>query len=425
MKQALLVSPYFVPCNLAGVHRARLLAKGLPEFGWQPIVLTVHPRYYGALSEPNLSQLLPDGLRIEQVDAIAGTVSSRLGVSDLSLRAFWTMRRRIRELHSRGEIDLVFVSVLPGYAGLLGAWAKRRFGLPFVLDYQDPWVSDWGASQSAFSKAGVAHRLAKILEPRFAPMADAITAVSNATLDGLRKRGLLRPDVPTAELPIGSDPVDHEVASRVAQSHLQRERDSFNLVYLGTVPEKKLPALRAIFRAMKNAQSRAKIVLHLFGTSAQPDGTDSVGLGAMAVECGATGFVRLEPRRIPYLDALRTMHEADALLMLGSIERHYTASKLFPYWLAARPVVGVSHTESTVYEIARQLGGVKLFQYASEGELDGAATNLMNLIADLQTGQKDVLSPRNASAFEPYSARGIARSYAHLFDRLSHAPQLS
>ena len=385
-------------------------------------MLTVHSRYYGSLSEPNLSQLLPDGLRIERVDAIPAAVSSCLGVSDLSLLAFWTMRRCICELHARGEIDLVFVSVLPGYAGLLGAWAKRQFEVPFVLDYQDPWVSDWGASQPRFSKAGVAHRLAEILEPRFAPMADAITAVSNATLDGLRQRGLLRSDVPTAELPIGSDPFDHEVARREGKNHLQRERDSFSLVYLGTVPEKKLPTLRAIFCAMKNARPRLKIVLHLFGTSAQPDGADSAGVGALAAECGATGFVRLEPRRIPYLDALRTMQEADALLMLGSTEKHYTASKLFPYWLAERPVVGMAHAESTVCEMARQLGGVRLFQYSNVTDLDDAAANLMTLIADLQAGGRGALSPRNVDAFEPYSARGIARSYGQLFDQVRQVP---
>jgi hypothetical protein len=422
MKQALLVSPYFVPCNLAGVHRARLLAKGLPEFGWQPTIIAAHPRYYGRMCEPHLAQLLPEALHIEYVNAIPAAVSSRLGITDLSLRAFWTMRKRMGELLAAKEIDLVFVSVLPGYAGLLGAWAKRHFGVLFVLDYQDPWVSDWGASQPRFSKAGVAHRLAEILEPRFAPVADAITAVSNGTLDGLRNRGLLRENIPTAELPIGSDPVDHEIARRVGTSHLKKEPNSLNLAYLGTVPEGKLPVLREIFRAMKNEQSRLRVILHLIGTSAQPDGADSIGLGRLAAECGATDFVRLEPRRIPYLDALRTMQEADALLMLGSTESHYTASKIFPYWLAERPIVGVAHAKSTVWEIAQRLGGVRLFEYANEGQLEEAAANVMMVIADLHTGRRDVLPPRNADAFEPYSARGIARSYAQLFDNLLQSP---
>src|SRR3954470_15959763 len=203
MKRALLVSPYFIPCNLAGVHRARLLATGLAEFGWEPTVLTVDPVYYGRLCEPGLTELLPKELRIEHVDAVAPALSAAIGVSDPSLRAFRTMRRRMGELLAEKKVDLVFVTVLPGYAGLLGGWAKRRFGVPFVLDYQDPWVSDWGAAQPRFSKAGLAHWLAEKLEPRFAPLADAVTAVSNGTLDGLRKRGLLRAETSNAELTIG------------------------------------------------------------------------------------------------------------------------------------------------------------------------------------------------------------------------------
>src|SRR2546423_299730 len=383
MKRALLISPYFIPCNLAGVHRARLLAKGLPEFGWEPVVLTVDPRYYGNLAEPGLTELIPQNLRIEYVDAVAAGMSAMVGVSDLSLRAFLPMRRRMKNLFATKNIDLVFVSVLPGYAGLLGGWAKRRFHVPFVLDYQDPWVSDWGAAQPPWSKSGIAHRLAERLEPRFAPLANAVTAVSHGTLNGLRKRGLLGAETPTAELPIGSDPSDHEVARRAGKSHLEKESGVFDVVYLGTVPEKKVPALRAVLGALGRASFGAKVRFHFIGTSGRVDGDDSMGFGRITAGCNATQFVRLDPRRIPYLDALRTMQTADALLMLGSTEPHYTASKLFPYWLADRPIVGMAHEQSTVVEIAQQLGGIRLCKYSSESDVAQAAERLVEMIAAL------------------------------------------
>jgi hypothetical protein len=422
MKRALIVSPYFLPCNLAGIHRARLLAKGLPEFGWEPIVLTVDPRHYGNLLEPGLAELIPEGLRLEYVEPIPATVSGLFGVGDLSLRAFHSMRRRMRELLEARQVDLVFVSVLPGYAGLLGGWAKRRFGVPFVLDYQDPWVSEWGAAQPMFSKSGLAHQLASILEPRFAPLADAVTAVSNATLDGLRQRGLLRPETPTAELPIGSDPHDHAIARRVGKSHVTKERGLFDVVYLGTVPDKKLVILHEIFRAISAAPNAGNMRFHFIGSSGRVDGDNSIGLGKMATDCGVANLVRIEPRRIPYLDALRTMQEADALWMLGSIERHYTASKLFPYWLADRPIVGMAHRESTVVEIGRQLGGTQLCQYSSEGDIEQAARRLLELLATLSAGDTTIIPERNPAAFEPYSARGIARAYADIFDKVIVAP---
>jgi hypothetical protein len=417
MKRALIVSPYFLPCNLAGVHRPRLLAQGLAEFGWEPVVLTVHPQYYGELAEPGLSRLIPDSLRIERVDAVRPALSSELGIGDLSLRAFRPMRRRMRQLLSRKEVDLVFVSVLPGYAGLLGSWAKQKFGVSFVLDYQDPWVSDWGAGQPGFSKAGVAHWLATVIEPRFAPWADAVTAVSNATLDSLRKRGLLSPETPTAELPIGSDPHDHDVAREVGKSRLEKKPGTFHIAFLGTVPEKTLPVVRAVFEALRTSDLKTRVELFFGGTSGRVDGDDSMGLGALALQCGLDTCVRIEPRRFGYLDALRTMQEADALLMLGSTEKHYTASKLFPYWLAGRPIFGLAQTESTVWQIARELGGVRLFEYSSESDLEQPTRNLLAALSDFMAGQASAIPPRNPEAFEPYSARGIAGAYAGIFDR--------
>jgi len=36
VKTGILVSAYFLPSNLAGAQRARLMAAGLLDFGWQP-----------------------------------------------------------------------------------------------------------------------------------------------------------------------------------------------------------------------------------------------------------------------------------------------------------------------------------------------------------------------------------------------------
>src|SRR2546423_13390606 len=108
MKRALLISPYFIPCNLAGVHRARLLAKGLPEFGWEPTVLTVDPRYYGNLAEPGLTELIPQNLRIEYVDALAGGMLAVVGGGDFSLRGFLPIRGGVKEVVATKKNELGF-----------------------------------------------------------------------------------------------------------------------------------------------------------------------------------------------------------------------------------------------------------------------------------------------------------------------------
>ena len=68
MKKILILYPHFPPSNLAGVHRPRLFAQHLPEFGWEPVILTVDEKYYEEAPDLNLVKLSPDNLRIEKVN---------------------------------------------------------------------------------------------------------------------------------------------------------------------------------------------------------------------------------------------------------------------------------------------------------------------------------------------------------------------
>jgi Glycosyl transferase 4-like domain len=398
--------------------RTRFLASHLREFGWEPIVICVEPRCYEEPNDNASLALLPDGLQVERVGTLPARVCRQVGIGDVSLRAQWAMRRRVRETVRRERADLVFATVLPGYTSLVGAWAKRKFALPFVLDYQDPWVSDWGARQRRISKAGFAHRLAAWFEPGVVRQADALTAVSDETLDTLRTRKLIRYGTPVEIIPIGADMNDHRVAERFGRSLIDRADERFHVAYVGTLTERMLPSFEAFLRAIQSLHSsqRQRIRIHLIGTSAQAAGKDQHNLPTRIAEFCLTPQVHLHPARIGYLDALRTMQDADLLLLLGSTDSHYTASKIFPCWLARKPIMAVFHSASSVNHLACELGGISVLTYDMEHP---PASKIGDIAAALRKifGAPDALvNTRNESAFEPYSAHGIARRFAALFD---------
>jgi Glycosyl transferase 4-like domain len=424
MKRALLVSPHFAPSNLAGAQRTRLMASHLPEFGWEPIVVTVDPACYEETNDPASLALIPDWLRVERVRALPQKFCRRFGVGDISLRAQWELRRRVSQLFRSEKADLIFVTVLPGFASLVGAWAKRKIGLPFVLDYQDPWVSDWGARQPPWSKAGLSHWLATKLEPRVVAAADALTAVSNETLQSLRDRRLLRSTLPVEIIPIGASEEDDCLAAAKGLSRMTKQPGDFAIGYVGTVTERMLPIIRVSFEALRlaiNMNDGRRLSLHFIGTSAQPDGTDRYSLAALARSYGLENCFYLEPRRIGYLDALRTMQETDALLLIGSTDSHYTASKIFPCWLSGKPVLALFHARSTVNDIARELGGVRVITYEDSKSLAAQTEQIAAALHQLTQGGSAVIPPRNEPAFAAYSAKTVARRYAELFDRVLRA----
>lgn len=403
------------------MQRTRLLAGSLREFGWEPVIVTVDPAQFEEQCDTASLALLPKDLRIERVGAMSAGICRPLGFGDVSLRAQWTMRRRVAEIIRREKVDLIFCTVLPGYTMLIGAWAKRKFNLPFVLDYQDPWVSARDTRQPLFSKAGLAHWLAARLEPGVVACADALTAVSDDTLRTLRERGLIRNGLPTETIPIGADPDDHAAAARAGRSWIQRKDNEFIVAYTGTIIESMLPSVRALFRAVKSvldANPAQRPRIHFIGTSAQPEGRDVYQLERMAGELGVGEVFRLEPRRIGYLDALRSMQDADVLLLLGSREAHYTASKLFPCWLSGKPVFALFHSASTVNELARELGGTRVVTYDAATGAEAKVDELSAALMEIMEHGLAALPPRNESAFAPYSARGLAEAYANLFERV-------
>ncbi|MFM2081653.1 MAG: hypothetical protein RL380_344, partial [Verrucomicrobiota bacterium] len=293
VKRVLIISAYFPPSNLAGVMRPRLLAAHLAACGWEPVVVTVDASHYEEMNDEQSAALVAPQLRVERVGAWPAKVCRPLGFGDIALRAQTALRRRVAEIVAREKVDLIFCTVLPGYTMLVGAWAKRKFNLPFVLDYQDPWVSDWGAAQPRFSKAGFAHWLATKLESGAVAQADAFTAVSADTLATLRQRGLLRADVPVEILPIGADANDHVVAARVgrpltiddettaaraAVAELEKSHSpivhglSVSLAYVGTITARMLPAVKTLFASVKTIGAEnpeRRLRLQFIGTSAQ------------------------------------------------------------------------------------------------------------------------------------------------------------
>src|SRR4030095_4696911 len=58
MKRVLMIAYHFPPLSgSSGIQRTLRFVQHLPELGWQPIVLTVHPRAYGAVSDDLLADL--------------------------------------------------------------------------------------------------------------------------------------------------------------------------------------------------------------------------------------------------------------------------------------------------------------------------------------------------------------------------------
>jgi len=274
---------------------------------------------------------------------------------------------KARELMAAERFDALFITVYPTYPALLGPKLKRQFHIPFILDYQDPWVGAWGkevgggAGGSADLKSRLTRKLATWLEPRTVRSADAITAVSKTTYEEIFQRYPSIPQPLCASIPLGGEANDFEFLRQHPRtnSFFDPKDGLFHLCYVGTLLPLGFETLRAFLKACQllrksNPALFAKLRVHFFGTSNQTSSTAPARVLPVSAEMGLDDCVSEIAPRIDYLDALTVQTQAGGILMMGSSERHYTASKIYPGILAKKPILAIYHEESSVVEIMRQ-----------------------------------------------------------------------
>ena len=433
MRRVLRVSPHFPPDSSAASHRVRLLAPHLEDAGWSPTVVTVEPAAYEGRLDPDLDALVPRSLRVVRASAWPAAATRRLGIGDLGLRAFTGLRRTCRALLAAERFDALFITVYPVYPALLGAGLKAAFRVPFVLDYQDPWVGAWGQSVgggpggTADWKSRASRSLGTWLEPKAVNAADALVAVSQGTIDGIVERNPAAARIPHAVIPLGFEPADFASLRRggVRAVPFDPADGGVHLCYVGTLLPTGFDTLRLLFRALDRARrddpAAARLRLHFFGTSNQSHSGEHRVL-PIARACGVEDAVTEVPGRLDYLDALSVLARASAVLLLGSSERHYTASKLYPALLSKRPILALFHENSSVVSILRAAGSepsVRMLTYGDgvpDASLVGAAAcHLRALAAGGASAAADVSLDR----VDDMSARRLAAQLGAIFDRVA------
>ena len=432
-----MVTPHFPPDSSAATHRVRLLAPHLARYGWEPTVVTVEPRDYEGRLEPALLDLVPAHLRVIRCRAWPAHWTRRLGIGDLGLRAIGGLQRACVELLQHERFDALFITIYPTYPALLGPLLKRRFHVPFVLDYQDPWVGAWGqtAGPGANGRPDLKSRLTRTVATRLEPVAvraaDAITAVSARIYADVIARNPAARTVPCEEIPIGGAPLDFEHLRMLPRGnrYFDAADGRIHLCAVGTLLPRGIETLRAFLGAVARLRDRhpdvyARLRLRFFGTSNQTAPEAARRVLPVAREIGVADCVEEIPARIDYLDALTVLMHASAILLLGSSEPHYTASKLYPALLARRPLLALYHEASSVVTILRTAArspAVRLITYSDTAPVHERIESIAAALTALLEAPAYDPAAVDFDALDAYSAEALAQRLARVLHRVSHA----
>lgn len=435
MKKVLIITYSFPPDQNIGARRPWGLAKYLPQFGWQPIVLTpAHPcRDFKALCVVETKDYDPRAWLKKRLWKIYDTSTSNpekgkkrkssispvadplhlrsnpiIAFINLKLLKFPIDRigwyfpgcKAAHQVIRRNHIEAIISTFAPPPAHLIAHHLKGKHQIPWLADFRDLW-----SQNLYFRKGKLMAAFDQVLEKHTIKSADAIVSVSQPCEDTLKK---LHKHQPAHVIFNGYDPEDFESLPSMGQS---TQSDKLIITYTGSFYRGKLDP-KVLFEALRNLSKRGDIDLNhleirLFCPVEKWISDEISGYELDSI-------VRLMGI-VPREHALRAQLESTLLLLLGwnvPEDIGTITGKNYEYLNAKRPILAFGHADSAIGGILEhtQAGSYT----ASIPEIEGVLTKYYHEYMNTGT----VRFQGDPSAIAQYSYKQMAKRFAEVLDAL-------
>lgn len=357
MKKVLIVAYYFPPMGMGGVQRATKFVKYLPEFGWDPVVLTVKDvSYYardvsmlgdvknasvyrtGSLDPLRLHWLLSGKKKSSSMDQATGKrqpyLFNRLNTVVLSKflipdsKVLWLPHAIFRAGKIVKDIkpDLICTTSPPHSAHCVGWALKAKFGIPWIMDFRDRWFHEMYQTDIP----GLHRQFGKWLYGKMSASADSVVAVSAPIAEKLSC--LYKKNAPNVfVLPNGFDPSDFPDPDK------KRTSDKFTFTYCGTFNAFLNPMilLKALQNVMEKIPGIKKRMQFVFAGNA-PD----IHLQKLIKEMGLSGLFR-SAGYVSHSKSIQYLVDSDLLFFLlpTNAGPGMITGKIFEYLASGKPIL--------------------------------------------------------------------------------------
>lgn len=422
LRKALIITPYFAPSNAADMQRIRMSLPYFEENGWNVELVTVDLKYADFPIDPLLLESVPPEVIIHRVSAFSKKWTSKFGLGSIALRSMYFYRVKVNALLKKDKYDLIYFTTTQFPVCILGAYWKKKFGVPYIIDIQDMWHSEYYQDKTKAErpkKYWFSYRLNKYLEPIAMRNVDGIISVSRKYIDILKQRYPNLRDKPSAVITFGAFNKDLKIAEQYSNKldlAYPIDPDRINLIYIGRGGHDMQQSLRILFECFRlgldnNLATFSRIHLTFIGTSYAPAGMGIPTITPIAEEFGIRNHVTEITDRMGFYKSIRNLQKADGLLIIGSNDSNYTASKLFPYILVEKPILAILHADSSAGEILKA---------CNAGELITLQQNIIdNTIIFKRFIDKIVMNAPvkiKWKEFEPYTAAYLTKKQTDIFD---------
>jgi hypothetical protein len=343
MKNVLVITYHFYPSAAVGAKRLARFCKYLPQFGFEPIVLTVHEKYYESTDEhlkaSHGTVYRTDSLRMDrpksnrwfkQIWYYGVRVLERALFPDKYIVWLPYALATAKLIFKKHRIDLIYASG-PWFSTFLVAQVlKKIYRVPMVIEYRDQWALNVVYRTSARAK------LHRYFDGRVLAISDGVIFSSQGLLDEYRSN---YPEVDFSRalvIPNGFDP-DELAGVRKSKTN------GFVLTYAGNFYWPRTPD--NFLQALLEWTSEENIGCGNFKFL-------SIGnLNRQMVKHDFNGFVELKGT-LPHHQVLNHLASSDWLLLIVAPGHESNIpAKIYEYLALGRPILALCPERASVREI--------------------------------------------------------------------------
>jgi hypothetical protein len=422
MRSVLIISPQFAPVNSADSHRVRQMLPYLTENGWSAEIVTVN---LNSLEKPildkDLIKTIPSNTVVHYVSAFDYKWTRKIGLGSLSIRSFYHYYKFLGKILKDNSYDLIFFSTTAFHLIALGPIMKRKFKIPFVIDIQDPWRSDFYLDKPKNERPPkflLNYYLDKFLEAYSIPKADGIISVSKDYLETFKMR-YKRLTKNLLTVPFSATIYDYKDIEK--DLSFTKKQGKLSIVYVGRGGFDLGFSISSFFNAIKKMEANEHLIsenieISFIGTSYAPKGQGIKTIEPIAVELGITSKVKEQTDRVGYFEAISIIQHADLLFIPGSTDPAYTASKIYPYILADKPIIACFHENSSVVHILGRCTKTNVITFNSKSSNDDTADRIFHELKYVILNLKNKDWTHNAEAMKNYMAPEMTKKISSVFE---------
>ena len=410
MNKVLIITYYWPPSGGAGVQRWLRFSKYLPEHGWEPVILTIDPKYaaYPVL-DVSLEKDVPKEVKVAKTKAtdwfsfyasdkskVPSAGFAKTNDNSLKEKLFRFIRgnffipdprkgwnkfafRKACEIIESEGISNVITTSPPHSTQLIGLKIKKKYpGIKWIADLRDPWTDIYYYEQ--FYPTIISKRIDSCYEKKVLKESDRIITVGPS----LKSLFSSRLNSKTDKIEVITNGYDEDDFK--GKSHAKPSR--FTITYVGTLSEK-YPIGGFIQAFISIKITRPDLLLRFVGSIPE----NIRGRITSEISVDSVEF-------IPYThhdEAINFMINSSLLLLV--IPEHKTnqnivTGKIFEYIASGKPVLCLGPANGDAANILEENGFGKCFFYTDVFNIENFILSVISDPERKQTGM-DHFSHKN------------------------------